>query len=135
MSVYLDSNQPLQEPGRYLSNDASVRSVATFPQRQTATVPPATGAVVIAVSAHGVKVTTFPSMLASLKLLAATLTVIFPSELVVTVSTYFVPDPEVTSQPQDPPAGSAVEDWIVSVIVVRQADAARITSDILAFFV
>ena len=41
------------------------------------------------------------------------------------------------SQPQAPEPGSVelLEDWITSEIVVRQADAARITSDICARFV
>ena len=46
-----------------------------------------------------------------------------------------VPAPAAISQPQAPPAGRAVADCTISVIDVRQADAASTTSDILAFFV
>ena len=35
----------------------------------------------------------------------------------------------------DPAPGNALDDWIVSVIDVRQAEAASTTSDILAFLV
>src|ERR1051325_4085085 len=66
------------------------------------------------------------------------LTVTLPSAVVLTCLTYLVPEPAVTSQPQLSAATvSAVLGavWIASVIVVRHDDAARITSDILAFFV
>ena len=48
--------------------------------------------------------------------------------------TYFVPEPALTSQPQLLARTVVPEaaDWIASVMVVRQEDAARITSDILA---
>ena len=41
----------------------------------------------------------------------------------------------VDSQPHALAAGKAIADWAISVIEVRHADAARITSDTLAFLV
>ena len=50
------------------------------------------------------------------------------------VLTYFVPEPALTSQPQLLAVIVVPEaaDWIASVMVVRQEDAAKITSDIFA---
>jgi hypothetical protein len=61
-------------------------------------------------------------------------TVTCPAFVVVIVSTYFVPEPLVISQPQPFAAGRALEadDCTVSVMLVRQAEAARIASDTLA---
>lgn len=60
-----------------------------------------------------------------------------PSPLpnVVTATTYLLwLVPGVDSQPQEPANGRAVDvvDWTTSVMVVRQADAASTTSEILA---
>ena len=48
--------------------------------------------------------------------------------------TYFVPEPAETSHPQPPALMIAPDeaDWMVSVMLVRHEDAAKITSDILA---
>ncbi|MNL84310.1 hypothetical protein D3C87_2122440 [compost metagenome] len=54
--------------------------------------------------------------------------------VVVIEFTYLVPEPADTSQPQ-PPAATAVPDdadWIVSVMLVRHEEAAKIASDIFA---
>lgn len=58
-------------------------------------------------------------------------TVITPAAEVAIDETYFVA-PLVDSQPQEFAAGRVAVDWKASVTVVRQAEAAKITSDTFA---
>lgn len=59
---------------------------------------------------------------------------ITPLLSVVIEATYFVPLPLATSQPQSPAAGNVdlVVLWMVSVMLVRQDEAASTISDTLA---
>lgn len=67
------------------------------------------------------------------RLIAVTVTK--PAVVVAIESTYFVPEPEVTSQPQPLAAGAVAADWMVSLMEVRQADAAKTTSETFALMV
>lgn len=91
----------------------------------------------IATAGLGVRVMVSPSMAASPKPRAVT--VMTPAALVVMVETYFdgAEAASTTSQPQLLAPGKVSEAVVctASVIAVRHVDAARITSDILAFFV
>lgn len=88
---------------------------------------------VVPESLYGVRMTVV--LFASFRSVAADVfTVTSPEVLVVILSTYLVPEPVETSQPHALSAGSvdAAVLCTVSVILVRQADAARITSDTFA---
>ena len=108
----------LQEPGRNLE------LISPGPHFQSLIVP-------VPATMVGTKNMVLPSIAGSPKPVAVTR--IAPFSLVETFATYFDVDVE-DSQPQPPPAGkeAALLDWTVSVMLVRQADAARTTSDILA---
>lgn len=96
-------------------------------------VPPQVQAVTTLPLIVGVNVNVLVSMFVSPKPCAVT--VITPASLVSTLATYFEGD-EADSQPHSLAAGiepGAV--WTTSVIAVRQVDAARISSETLAFFV
>src|SRR5438132_8917112 len=129
--------QPRQEPGRNFGFKF-VPSVL-LPQRQPKTVVPPTSVEAIAAGVPpgffmGTRVTTVPLILVvGAKPWIATIT--FPLMSVEIVFTYFEAPPVVmlvTSQPQLLAPGALVALWKTSVIEVRHALAAKITSDIFA---
>lgn len=72
-----------------------------------------------------------PTVPSALFLMPWLVTLMRPASVVLIERTY-CDVAEVDSQPQAPAAGSAVEDCTTSVMVVRQADAANISSEFLA---
>lgn len=108
----------LHEPGRNLE------LMVPGPHFQSLMVP-------LAVTIVGTKYMVLSSIAVSPKPVAVTW--IAPFSLVAIFFTYLDVDVD-DSQPQPPPAGkeAALLDWTVSVMLVRQADAANTTSDILA---
>ncbi len=117
-----------QEPGKNFGNTV----VPTGPHNQVAIVPPAAGAVqpagaVAPASVQGIKATVPLAPVAmpwaSTSIRPAAVVLMLPTYLLVAV---------VDSQPHAPAAGSVEADCTISVMLVRQDEAAKITSDILA---
>ncbi len=91
---------------------------------------PAEMPVVRPASAQGFRMIPLPFVVV---LMPVTTTWMAPAVLVAIDLTYLETwTPVLDSQPQLPAAGRTDEDCVVSVTLVRQADAARIASDILA---
>ena len=95
---------------------------------------------VVPALASGINVTNLVSIFPSLKPWAVTL--IIPAASVTTAATYLVvalalevPAPASQPQPFAPGGDDALPDWYSSVIEVRQAEAAKTTSDNFARFV
>lgn len=120
---------PLHEPGRYFAG--IVVPSAVLPQRHAATEPPAVGAVKLLELDDGASEMTPVASPPTF----CTVTVMTPAVLTATADTYLVwlPDAALTSQPQvegsEPP--EAV-DCTTSVTVVRQAEAAKMASEMRA---
>src|SRR6266576_379213 len=131
-------HHPRQEPGRNFGF-RFVPSTAALPQRQPKTVVPPTSAATIGAIAppgffSGTRVTTVP-LIPLVPAKPWIVTVTFQLTSVAMNCTYFEAPPVValvTSQPQLLIPGALVALWKTSVIEVRHALAAKITSDIFA---
>lgn len=135
----LGYDYPRQEPGRNLG--FRVVPSAAEPQRQPKTVDPPTSVSTIGAGVppgffSGTRVTIVP-LIAGTRVVEkpCIVTETLPLTSVVISWTYFEAPPVaafVTSQPQLLIPGALVALWKISVIEVRHALAARITSDIFA---